>query len=250
MKILLSNDDGIYAPGMIALYQALKDLGEIYVVAPDSQRSAISNAITIHDPIRIKKVEVNGLFTGYAVSGTPTDCIKLAVHSIMPEQPDIIVSGINLGQNVGSCILYSGTVSAATEGAILGIPSMAISLATFFDPIWETAAHYAHLCAEQLYQHGMPPSVLLNVNVPNIPLSEIRGLMVTRAGSMRFAEKLDKRQDPHGNTYYWLNGQLACEDSEPDTDVHAIDNGYVSLTPIGLDRTHHASLNYLRSWLT
>lgn len=248
MKILLSNDDGIYAPGMQALYSALRDLGEITIVAPDSQRSASSNAITLHDPIRIKKVQLFDACPAYAVSGTPADCVKLAIRSLLPTPPDLVISGINLGPNIGNCVLYSGTVSAATEGTMLGFPSMAVSLSTFFDPIWDTAAYFTRKLALALYERGMPNNVLLNANVPNLPLEKIRGIKVTRMGTLRFEEEFDERQDPHGNTYYWLNGSLATEPGDPDTDIYAIENGFVSITPIGLDRTHEHSLNYLRSW--
>ncbi len=248
MHILISNDDGIFAPGIAALHKSLSTLGSITVVAPDTERSAVGHAITISDPIKTRRISRNGGFSGYAVGGTPADCVKLAVCALMDTPPDLLVSGINLGPNAGISVIYSGTVSAATEGTILGIPSMAISLATFQDPIWETAMAVGRHTAERLVRDPLPPGVLLNVNVPNLPLSDIRGYAVTQMGKSRFVETFDRRSDPRGNLYYWMDGYLESLGPHEGTDLHAVERGYVSLTPIQFDLTDRGSQDQLRRW--
>ena len=257
-NILICNDDGIYAPGIMALYEAVRDIGAVTVVAPDAEQSAVGHAITLSNPIKIKRVRRNTHFEGYAVVGTPADCIKLAVTVLLERPPDLIISGINLGPNAGISVIYSGTVSAATEGAILGIPSMAISLATFEDPLWETAAHVARRLTQELIarglpaegpeQAGLPADTLLNVNVPNRPLNQIKGLAVTRMGRSRFAEIFHKRTTPRGDTYYWMDGELKTTGDTAGTDIQALADGFVSLTPIWFDLTHTAALPKLRDW--
>ena len=267
--ILICNDDGIYAPGIMALYEAVRDIGKVTVVAPDAEQSAVGHAITLSNPIKIKRVRRNAHFEGYAVVGTPADCIKLAVTVLLERPPDLIISGINLGPNVGISVIYSGTVSAATEGAILGIPSMAISLATFEDPLWETAAHVARRLTQELIvrglpsnvsrrsllakgearaQEGLPADTLLNVNVPNRPLNQVKGLAVTRMGRSRFAEIFHKRTNPRGDTYYWMDGELKIIGDTEGTDIQALADGFVSMTPIWFDLTHIAVLPTLRDW--
>lgn len=248
MRILLCNDDGIHAPGIRALHAAVKDLGEIDVVAPSGEQSAVGHAITLSDPIKTKKVFSDGSFFGYAVGGTPADCVKLAVCGLLKEKPDLIISGINLGPNAGISVLYSGTVSAATEGVILGIPSMAVSLTTFKDPVWDTAARVARQLAIHVSEHGLPADTLLNVNVPNLPVGELKGYAVTRMGRSRFVEVFHRRTDPRGNVYYWMDGELEQIGDVTDTDVEAIKNGYVSLTPIWFDLTHRDAMPALKSW--
>ncbi|MBU4198853.1 MAG: 5'/3'-nucleotidase SurE [Verrucomicrobia bacterium] len=248
MRILISNDDGIYAPGIMALYQAVRDLGEISVVAPHAEQSAVGHAITISDPIKIKTIQREGDFEGYAVVGTPADCVKLAVSVLLDKPPDLIISGINLGPNAGISVIYSGTVSAATEGTILGIPSMAISVDAFTNPLWDTAGQVARRLAQELLQRGLPPDTLLNVNVPNRPMDQIRGFAVTRMGRSRFAEIFHRRITPRGDTYYWLDGELQMLGDLKGTDFQALAEGYVSLTPIGFDLTRHACLPELKQW--
>jgi 5'-nucleotidase len=248
MNLLLSNDDGIHADGIAALYHAVADLGEIHVVAPDTQRSAVGHAITLSDPIKTQPVELNGKPFGYAASGTPADCVKLAVCALLDERPDLVISGINLGPNAGIAAIYSGTVSAATEGTILGIPSMAISLGTFTNPIWDTAAHVARRLAKHLHAHPLPEGTLLNVNVPNIPLNEVKGFAATRMGRSRYVEVFDKRMDPRGNVYYWMDGEMECTGNPENTDLQALADGYVSLTPISFDLTHHDVIPALEAW--
>ncbi len=248
MRILLSNDDGIYAPGLLALYQAVRELGEVKVVAPHAEQSAMGHAITLSDPIKIQAIRRDDAFEGYAVVGTPADCVKLAVGVLLERPPDLIISGINLGPNAGISVIYSGTVSAATEGTILGIPSIAISLAAFTDPHWDTAGQVARRIAREVIQRGLPPNTLLNVNVPNRPLQQIPEILVTRMGRSRFAEIFHRRVTPRGDTYYWMDGELKMLDDVNGTDFQALEKGCVSITPIGFDLTSHALLPELKKW--
>ncbi|MBW7908918.1 MAG: 5'/3'-nucleotidase SurE [Kiritimatiellae bacterium] len=249
MRILISNDDGIHAPGIRALHAAIQDLGETHVVAPNVEQSAVGHAITLSNPIKCRPVEVDGTFFGHAVGGTPADSVKLAVEALLPKRPDLVVSGINLGPNAGISVIYSGTVSAATEGMILGIPSMAISLATFTDPIWDTPARVARDLVPKLAQNGLPPDTLLNVNVPNLPFDQIKGYRVTRMGRSRFVEIFHRRTDPRNNVYYWMDGEMKQFGDGEGTDIKALEDGYVSLTPIWFDLTHHAVIqDFKRTW--
>jgi len=249
MRILLCNDDGIHAPGLHALHGAIRDLGEVTVAAPAAEQSAVGHAITLSNPIKCRPVEKDGAFFGHAVGGTPADCVKLAVYALMPERPEIVVSGINLGPNAGISVIYSGTVSAATEGTILGIPSMAVSLSTFTDPIWDTPARVARDLLGKLHRLGLPPETLLNVNVPNIPYDQLKGVRVTRMGRSRFVEIFHRRTDPRNNVYYWMDGEMELLGDGADTDIRAIEDGYVSLTPIWFDLTHHAVLSdFRKAW--
>ena len=248
MRILISNDDGIHAPGIMALYKAVADLGEVNVVAPADEQSAVGHAITISDPLKTRRIEREGTFFGFAVGGTPADCVKLAVSSLLDEKPDLVLSGINHGPNPGINVIYSGTVSAATEGTILGLSGMAISINTFGEAHWDTAAQVARKLAVELHKNGMPEDTLLNVNVPNIPMSEVRGYRVTRMGRSRFSEVFHRRSDPRGNEYYWMDGEMTLMDADGGTDVEALQDGYVSLTPIGLDLTQYDAMDHLKSW--
>jgi 5'-nucleotidase len=249
MRILLSNDDGIYAPGIAALYEAVRDLADVDLVAPSSERSAVGHAITLSDPLKVREVRRNGQLFGYAVSGTPADCVKLAVEgSLLGHKPDLVVSGINLGPNAGISVIYSGTVSAATEGTILGIPSLAISLNTFTDPLWDTAKRIARHIVSVVMERGLPPQTLLNVNIPNKPFDQLKGYRVTRMGQSRFVEIFHRRTDPRGNLYFWMDGDLEQLGDTRGTDVEALKEDSVSLTPIWFDLTHHAVLDTLRGW--
>ena len=239
MRILVCNDDGIHAPGIAKLAAALRELGDVHVVAPAAEQSAVGHAITLANPIRAQRIMKNGGFFGHAVSGTPADCVKLAVYALLDGKPDLVVSGINLGPNAGISVIYSGTVSAATEGTILGIPSIAVSLATFKEPQWDTAAHVAKHVVRQVLEKGLPEETLLNVNVPNVPVDQIKGTRVTRMGRSRYVETFDRRTDPRGHEYYWMDGYLEMIGETSDTDVQALADGYVSLTPIWFDLTHH-----------
>lgn len=248
MRILLTNDDGIYAKGIEVLHEQISKDHDVVVVAPETEQSAVGHAITLTDPLRVKSINRNGAFFGYAVKGTPADCVKLAINELMKPPPDLVVSGINLGANVGINVIYSGTVSAATEGTILGVPAIAVSINTFRDPDFRPAARFARLLVRQVKEHGLPPYTSLNVNVPAISESKIRGVRVTRQGVTRFVEKFDRRIDPRENVYYWQCGSNPPLEEDGDTDGSALANDYISITPIQHDLTNYDFLESLRSW--
>lgn len=248
MEILITNDDGIYSEGIFALACALKKIGNITVVAPDTQQSAVGHAITIADPLRVVTARRNGEFFGYAASGTPADCVKLGIKAIMKKRPDIVVSGINLGGNQGYNILYSGTVSGATEGALLGIPSLAVSLDTFVKPDFKAAAAFAVKMAKKLMEHELPAGTLLNVNVPNIPAKKLKGVRITTQSKTSFNDWFDKRTDPHGGAYYWMTGDFKPDDKDGQSDLNALRAGYISVTPIQFDLTNRAFMSELEAW--
>lgn len=248
MEILITNDDGIYAEGIYALACALKKAGNVTVVAPDTQRSAVGHAITISDPLRVVPAKRSGKFFGYASSGTPADCVKLGIKSIMKKRPDLVVSGINLGGNQAYNILYSGTVSGATEGALLGIPSIAVSLDTFTKPDFGPSAAFAVKLANMVKKRSLPPGTLLNVNLPNLPASKLKGVRVTNQSRTCFNDWFDKRTDPHGNTYYWMTGDYKPKDADTASDLNALRAGYVSITPIQFDLTDYKFIPELETW--
>jgi 5'-nucleotidase len=249
MKILLCNDDGIHARGISVLHKAIDDLGELHVVAPDVERSAAGHAITLTDPIKTINVEKNEQLFGTAVGGTPADCIKLALCLLMKDNhPDLVVSGINLGSNTGISVLYSGTVSAASEAVILGVPGIAISLCTYQDPHWDTAEKVAAEIVAKVLKNPLPDGTLLNVNIPNIPYSELKGMKAARMGRSRFVEKFSVHSDPRGNNYYWLDGELDLLDDSDDTDVKVVNSGYVALTPIHIDLTAKHAMKQVEGW--
>ena len=227
---------------------ALKAVGDVTVVAPDAERSAVGHAITTLTPLRAKEFTLGRAVIGYSVNGTPADCVKLGVGKLLPRAPDLVVSGINLGPNTATNIIYSGTVSAATEARILGIPSIAVSLGAFVDPDWSTAAAFARRVARAVLKHGLPDRVLLNVNVPNLPRARIRGVRLTRQGDSSYVEEFTERHDPRRQPYYWLAGTYRMTDTAEETDAWAIDNGYISVTPITYDLTAHAALTGLGGW--
>ncbi|MCK4688669.1 MAG: 5'/3'-nucleotidase SurE [Candidatus Marinimicrobia bacterium] len=247
--ILVTNDDGIYAPGINALVTQLKEIGDIAVVAPDSERSAVGHAITLSDPIRVSNFDKNGLWKGYAVSGTPADCVKIAVGALLERRLDLVVSGINLGSNAGINVIYSGTVSAATEGTILGIPSIAISLTTYTEPNFDYAAKFATKLAKVVLKRKLPEKTLLNVNIPNVPEEEIRGVQITRQGMANFAEHFDKRIDPRKRVYYWMDGEKEEIEMADDIDDEVIKRNMISITPIKYDLTNYESIDSLKTWL-
>ena len=248
MRILLTNDDGIYAKGIEALYEALKKEHDVFVVAPETEQSAVGHAITFLDPLRVKPVKRNGAFFGHACSGTPADCVKLAVRELMRPLPDVVVSGINLGANVGINVLYSGTVSAATEGAILGFPAVAVSIDSFQPTDFRAATDAVMEILEHIRIHGLPKGVSLNVNVPNIPPEKVQGIRITHQGKLTYQENYDRRVDPRNRVYYWLTGSVVATENRPDADVQALRDHYVSVTPIQHDLTHYPMLEELRSW--
>lgn len=241
--ILISNDDGINSEGLHKLHEILKQYGEVFVVAPDRDQSAVSHSLSLYRPLRIEKISDNI----YTVDGTPTDCINIAVNGILKERkPNLVVSGINKGENLGDDITYSGTVSAAMEGALLGIPSVAISLATKVNFNFEAASHYSHMIAGYVLEKKLPQDTILNINIPNLPVKEIKGIMVTRQGKRVYGEPIVEKVDPRGKKYYWIGGyELGSLDIE-NSDVAAVRDGYVSVTPISLDLTNYGFLENLR----
>ncbi len=247
-SILVCNDDGIDAPGIHALVKEMKKIGVVTVVAPDKQQSAVGHAITMNYPLRASKFSKNGSFFGDAVEGTPADCVKLAVRTLLPQPPDLVVSGINHGSNTAINIIYSGTVSAATEGTVLGIPSFAISLTTYSTPDFRYAAHFARRLSSTILKRHLPHGVLLNVNIPPLRAKDIRGVRVTRQGKTRWDDTFEVRRDPNNKEYYWLAGDLEVIDHAEDTDQIAIMNNYVSITPIQYDLTDHEFLKTLKKW--
>lgn len=251
MRILVSNDDGIVAPGIQALALALATEHEVTVVAPDRERSATGHALTLHKPLRVDKVALGGnIKVSYAVNGTPSDCVKLAQGTLMPEGIDAVFSGINRGPNLGTDVIYSGTVSAALEGTILGIPSVAISLASFSDLGYDKAAEFALELARQLSKpdHRLPHKCLLNVNYPAIEADEVAGVRITRLGERRYNDLFEVRTDPRGKTYYWLAGEVIEAEEAADTDVTAIRDNCISVTPIHYDMTFHPMRQDLEGW--
>jgi 5'-nucleotidase len=248
MRVLLTNDDGIFAKGIETLYLALQNEHDVTVVAPETEQSAVGHAITMIDPLRVKAVNRNGTFFGYALNGTPADCVKLAITELLKPPPEIVVSGINMGANVGVNVIYSGTVSAATEGTLLGIPSIAVSLDAFESNNFEPAAAFILQLIQLVERFALPPGVLLNVNVPNINEEQIRGVRITRQGEAKFLDHYDRRVDPRNHVYYWLCGSIQSADPETDTDAFAIAGNYISVTPIHYDLTNYAMLEALKQW--
>lgn len=246
--LLLTNDDGIEAPGLRALWESISLIADTVIVAPATEMSAVGHAITLSDPLRVEKRHHNGSFYGYAVSGTPADCVKIACWALLDRTPDAVISGINLGINTGVNTIYSGTVSAATEGTFLGIPSFAVSLATFHDPDFSYAAKFSRKLAKVVLKEKLPAGVTLNVNIPACSESEINGVSVTQQGQAMFREEFDKRIDPHNRVYYWLTGQKIDPETDIEVDDGAVKKRMVSITPIHYDLTHYETLKTLRNW--
>ncbi|PSQ95481.1 MAG: 5'/3'-nucleotidase SurE [Bacteroidetes bacterium SW_9_63_38] len=250
-RILLCNDDGIRAPGIQALADALAPLGDLVVVAPESEQSAVGHAITVRDPVRAHEVEFAteaGPIPAWAVTGTPTDAVKLACHELLEETPDLVVSGINDGPNTAVNVLYSGTVSAATEASILGLDAVAVSLCEWDVDDFSGAERWARRIVRLVLRSGLPDGVLLNVNVPYEPEGGIQGVAVTRQARSRWEEGFDTRTDPADREYYWLAGTFVDLDDGDRTDTTAVEEGYVSVTPLQHDLTAHDTLSALRNW--
>jgi 5'-nucleotidase len=245
MRILLSNDDGFLAPGLSILAKVLSDIAEITVVAPDRNRSGASNSLSLVNPLRVTTTE-NGFIS---VNGTPTDCVHLAVTGLLKVLPDMVVSGINEGSNLSDDVLYSGTVAAATEGRFLGYPSIAVSLAGPKCQHYETAAQVAKMLVLHLRTDPLPKDTILNVNVPDLPLDELKGFQVTRLGTRHIAEPTIKTVDPRGRRIYWIGQPGPEEDAGPGTDFYAVNTGYVSITPLNLDLTHYKVFEQLAGWV-
>ena len=247
MRFLLTNDDGIYAKGLSALYQELSQVAECLIVAPEIEQSAVGHAITMSRPLMVRPARKNGQFLGYAVAGTPADCVKIGIKELSDQPVDLVVSGINRGANVGINVIYSGTVSAATEGAILGIPSMAVSLDTRTDADFSFAAKFARRMAFFMLNHNPNRHIPLNINVPALPEHDIKGVVVTRQGTARFTENFERRVDPRENVYYWLAGETKLSEADDEgTDALALSHGLISVTPVYCDLTRYDVLEELR----
>ena len=249
-KILVTNDDGIDAPGINALALAMQELGEVIVAAPDRQQSAVGHALTVSRPLRVTRVKRNGVIFGFAIDGSPSDCVKIALSNLLEERPDLVISGINHGQNTAINILYSGTVAAATEGMLAGIPSIAISLASHDASLpLDAAAEYAKIVARKLLFSNLKPNFLLNVNVPAIPKEKIRGIKVTKHSSSYWKDTYEMRLDPFGRKYFWFAGEYCIENTDDlETDDAALSNGYVTITPVHFDFTKYDILDKLSAF--
>jgi 5'-nucleotidase len=249
MRILVTNDDGIGAPGIHALVQSLQSLGEITVVAPERPRSASGHAITLHKPLRLSPYTFAGADRAFACNGTPSDCVTLGIDIVLKRQADLVVSGINAGPNLGWDLTYSGTVSAAMEGAILGMPSIALSVAAETSEIdYTAAAAFAAKLAAEVGKRGMERWTLINVNVPALPVNEVHGVTITHQGRRQYVDRVVERTDPSGRPYYWLGGSLGEDVPDPGSDVHAVLEGKISVTPVHLDLTAGHLLSDMRSW--
>lgn len=242
--ILVSNDDGVRARGLTKLVQALGKVGRVVVVAPDQQRSAASHSLTLHRPLRIEKVRRNV----YAVDGTPTDCIMLGLHAILKQRPDLIVSGINHGANLGDDVHYSGTVSAAFEGGIMGIPSVAVSLIGSGGRHFAKAGEIAAAVARRVLREGLPPGIILNVNVPDLPPEKVLGVRFTKQGKRNYGGIIVEKIDPRGKKYYWIGGDDTGFEDIPGSDCNAVLEGFVSITPLRVNITDRAELKRISKW--
>ena len=238
MVILLSNDDGIHSEGIVEVERSLAPLAEVYTVAPEIEQTSMSHALTLHRPLRVREIDAKRL----AIDGTPTDCVKLALTGLLPVRPDLVVSGINKGPNLGDDIIYSGTVSAALEGALLGIPAIAVSLVTFERFDFKVAAEFTATLVDRLQKQGMPREMLLNVNVPALPRAQIKGWRFTRQGKRHYSENIVERIDPRGKKYYWIGGDDLGFAKDDGTDCMAVHEGYISVTPLQIDMTNYKGL--------
>lgn len=244
--ILVTNDDGVFAPGIKNLVEAMKPLGEVVVVAPDKPQSGMGHAITINDPLHLKKASGFGEIEAWACSGTPADCVKLAKDVVLKRKPDLCVSGINHGSNSSINVIYSGTMSAAMEAGIEGIKAVGFSLCDYsYNADFSAAQKFARTIAEETLKHGLPPNTLLNVNIPAIPFDEIKGIRVCRQAMAKWEEEFDERTNPRGKKYYWLTGRFVNHDKGTDSDEHALSEGYVSIVPVQFDLTAHHAIPFL-----
>jgi len=249
MNILVTNDDGIDSPGILALAQAMKEIGNVTVIAPDRQQSAVGHALTVSAPLRAVPFQRNGDMFGFAVNGTPADCVKLGVSTLLAIKPDLVVSGINHGANTAVNVMYSGTVSAATEAMMIGIPALAVSLTSFSpDAEMSVAADYAKRVAGSMLEWGLQKDTILNMNVPAISREEVKGMRITRLSNSYWDDSYDSRKDPMGREYHWIVGTYRVpEEADIETDDGAVRNGWVSLTPVHYDLTHRKEVERLQS---
>jgi 5'-nucleotidase len=248
MRILLTNDDGIHAPGLVALGQALAPLGDVVTLAPERPRSAMGHAVTLHKPLRIWPVKLPHGGRAFATNGTPADCVALGTSEYVGQRPSLVVSGINLGPNLGVDMFYSGTVAAAMEAAISGLPAFAISIASYESADFEPAAQFARYLAEVVEARSLPKGTFLNVNVPPLSAAEMAGVAVTRQGRITYSNRIERRTDPRGMAYYWLTGDRVDEDDGADSDAAAVREGKISVTPVRIDLTDEDLLRTLATW--
>lgn len=248
MRILVSNDDGINSAGIYQLAKALTKLGKVNVVSPESERSASGHSITMHKPLRSNRIDLygNGI-DAWSINGTPSDCVKFALDVLLKEEIDLVVSGINRGSNMGTDVLYSGTVSAAIEGAMHGKPSIALSLCCYENCDFELAAELAVAICKELYDTGIEKDIVMNVNIPHIPRELINGVKITRLGVRKYKNCFEERKDPRGKSYYWLAGELAETENNGDTDINAVKDNYISITPIKIDLTSTETLEKMKN---
>ena len=244
--ILVTNDDGVHSQGLISLFRSMQKLGDAYIIAPDRERSAVSHALTMHKPLKVEKLRKHI----YSINGTPTDCVTIGANKILPEKPVFIVSGINKGANLGDDITYSGTVSAAIEATIMGIPAFAVSLVsrekTFSASDFTAASKISLQIGEYILEHSLPYDTLLNVNVPNVNAKGIKGMKLTRKGKRIYDDSIQETFDPHGEKHYWIGGGQPYWEHGEDTDIQAVQDNYVSVTPIHLDLTNYDALKFLK----
>jgi 5'-nucleotidase len=245
LKILVTNDDGIHAPGINALAEALRKIGDVAVVAPDRERSAVGHALTLHHPLRASRIGPDT----FSVDGTPSDCVNLGIHNLISFKPDVVVSGINRGSNLGDDVTYSGTVSAAMEATLMGIPAFAVSLVTDGEGVhYDSAAEFSARLAGEVVTRGLPYDTFLNVNVPDLPRDALLSPLITRQGRRRYEGGIVDKVDPRGRKYYWIgSGELTFVDI-PGTDYHAVSRGHISITPLHLDLTNYTSFQTLNDW--
>ncbi len=247
--ILVTNDDGVMAPGIRHLVKYMMELGEVVVVAPDKPQSGMGHAVTITNPIRLEKITVNDDHDEYSCSGTPVDCVKLAVNRVLKRKPDLLVSGINHGSNSSISVIYSGTMSAAIEGAMEGIPSIGFSLLDYrFDADFSHARKHILDVASNVLEHGLPEGICLNVNIPAVSADEINGIKICRQARGNWEEEFDYRQDPRGKDYYWLTGKFKLHENSNETDEWALANNYISVVPVQFDFTAHDLIPELNKW--
>jgi 5'-nucleotidase len=246
MRILISNDDGYQAPGIVMLAEAIAEIaGHIDVIAPERNRSAASSSLTVHDPLRVFKAPNGFLY----VNGTPSDCVHLAVTGLLDKLPDMVISGINAGSNLGDDVIYSGTVAAAIEGRFLGYPAIAVSMVSYNPKHYASGARAARELVARIEQESLPRESILNVNVPDLPWEQIKGWRVTRLGNRHLAEQVIQSKDPRGNSLYWIGAAGPEQDAGPGTDFHAVSNGYISVTPLKIDLTRYDHLDSLGLWM-
>ncbi len=247
--ILITNDDGIMAPGIRNLIAFMLEIGDVVVVAPDKGQSGMGHAVTITQPLRLQKIAINGTHQEFSCSGTPVDCVKLAVNKVLHRKPDLLVSGINHGSNSSINVIYSGTMSAAIEGAMEGIPSIGFSLLDYrVDADFVSSKRYIQSIVRNVLQHGLPPHNCLNVNIPAVKEDQIKGVRICRQASANWVEEFDHRKDPHGRDYYWLTGKFELYEDVDETDEWALKHNYISVVPIQFDFTAHHLISKLKNW--